>query len=142
MGIFKRLLNKADFPAPDHDAALRQRLTDLEYRVTQMGDTEPPYSGKYLNTETRGTYHCLICDAELFSSESKFDPGGAWPAFSAPISEDVVNEASEGSFGLPRTESVCAACGSHLGHVFPDGPGGKGVRYCINSASLRLHEAA
>ena len=120
------------------EGELRERLTDAQYRVAQLGETESPYTGEYREVETAGTYRCRVCDAELFSSENKFDPNGAWPAFDAPITEDAVGTASDWSFGIPRTESVCGDCGAHLGHVFPEGQGGDRTRYCINSASLRL----
>ena len=119
------------------EAELRDRLTPEQFRVAQEGGTEAPFSGEYREVETEGTYHCRVCDAELFSSSTKFDPRGAWPAFRAPL-EDAVGEEKDFAFGLPRKESVCTSCGAHLGHVFPDGPGGNDTRYCINSASLRL----
>lgn len=122
------------------ESELRERLTPEQYRVLHEGGTEAPFSGEYREVETEGTYHCRVCDAALFSSDTKFDPNGAWPAFRAPL-DDSVGERSEWSFGIPRTESVCADCGAHLGHVFPDGQGGAQTRYCINSASLRLETA-
>lgn len=122
------------------EAELRERLSPAEYRVLQEGGTETPFSGKYRETEVSGTYHCRVCDAALFSSETKFDRDGAWPAFRAPLNQ-AVGERSEWTFGIPRTETVCADCGAHLGHVFPDGRGGADTRYCINSTSLRLAPA-
>ena len=120
---------------------LRDRLTPEQFRVAQEGGTEAPFSGEYREVETEGTYHCRVCDAELFSSSTKFDPHGAWPAFREPL-DNAVGEEKDYAFGIPRKESVCATCGAHLGHVLPDGPGGADTRYCINSASLRLESAS
>lgn len=115
---------------------LRERLSEGEYRVTQGGETEAPYSGDLREVDEAGTYRCRVCDAALFSSDTKFDPHGPWPAFRVPISDEAVGKQTDWGFGIPRTESVCADCGAHLGHVFPEGQGGADRRYCINSASL------
>lgn len=120
------------------DEELRDRLSETEYQVLQLGKTESPYTGRYRELDQAGVYRCRVCNAELFSSGDKFDPYGAWPAFRAPVTSDAVGEESDWKFGVPRTESVCGDCGAHLGHVFPDGPGGESTRYCINSASLRF----
>ncbi len=120
---------------------LRERLTEAQYRVTQGGETEAPYSGSLREVEETGTYRCRVCNAALFSSDTKFDPNGAWPAFKAPISDEAVGKQTDWGFGIPRTESVCADCGAHLGHVFPEGQGGTDTRYCINSASLTFEES-
>ncbi len=123
------------------DAELRERLTPEQYAVTQQAGTERAFTGEYWDTKTAGTYHCRVCDEPLFSSETKYDSGSGWPSFTLPLSEAAVAEKSDASLGMVRTESLCAKCGAHLGHVFPDGPGANGLRYCMNSASLRLEEA-
>lgn len=118
---------------------LRARLTPEQYEVTQNAGTERAFTGEYWNTKTPGTYHCIVCDAELFSSDTKYDSGSGWPSFTAPLKEQAVGEKRDESYGMVRIESVCASCGAHLGHVFPDGPRDQGgMRYCMNSASLRL----
>ena len=121
------------------EAELRERLTPEQYEVTQMAGTERAYSGEYWDTKDEGTYHCRVCDAELFSSETKYESGSGWPSFTIPLAEDAVAEKRDLSHGMERVESLCATCGAHLGHVFPDGPQADGgLRYCMNSASLRL----
>ena len=117
---------------------LRARLTPEQFAVTQNAGTEPAFSGEYWNMKDDGTYHCIVCDAELFSSETKFDSGTGWPSFWQALADDRVETRSDTSHGMVRTEAVCANCGAHLGHVFPDGPQPTGQRYCMNSASLRL----
>ncbi len=117
---------------------LRARLTPEQYHVTQEAGTEPAFTGEYWNMKDDGTYHCIVCDAELFTSDTKFDSGTGWPSFWQAISEDRVETRSDSSLGMVRTEAVCAGCGAHLGHVFPDGPQPTGQRFCMNSASLRL----
>ncbi len=124
------------------DAELRERLTPEQYQVTQQAGTERAFTGEYHDTKTKGTYMCVVCDEPLFSSETKYDSGSGWPSFSLPLSNEAVGENRDASHGMVRTESVCASCGAHLGHVFPDGPGPEGLRYCMNSASLRLEEDA
>jgi len=118
----------------------RAELTPEQYHVLREKGTERPFTGEYDHVFDSGTYHCAGCGAELFSSEAKYDSGCGWPAFSAPAAEDKVDEETDTSFGMARTEVMCAACGGHLGHVFPDGPHPTGIRYCINSAALRLEE--
>ncbi len=120
------------------DAELRERLTPEQYEITQRAGTERAFSGEYNDTKTPGTYHCRVCDEPLFSSETKYDSGSGWPSFTLPMSETAVDEKRDVSLGMVRVESLCASCGAHLGHVFPDGPGEGGLRYCMNSASLRL----
>ncbi len=117
---------------------LKSRLTDEEYFVTQQCGTEPPFSGKYWNDKTAGTYRCVVCGIDLFDSASKFESGSGWPSFFEAVAEGRVEERQDTTHGMVRTEVTCANCGSHLGHVFPDGPKPTGLRFCVNSASLSL----
>ena len=123
------------------DAELRERLTPLQYEVTQHDATERPFTGEYWNTKTDGTYRCVVCDAELFNSDDKYDSGSGWPSFHSEMEPGRVNRLEDRSHGMVRVEARCASCDAHLGHVFPDGPRPTGERYCMNSASLRLEEA-
>lgn len=117
---------------------LRNRLSPEQYHVTQEAGTERAFTGKYWDEKREGTYNCVVCGEALFASDTKYDSGSGWPSFTAPIKLESVTEHQDVSFGMMRVESRCANCGAHLGHVFPDGPGPDGLRYCINSASLDL----
>ena len=118
----------------------REELTSEQYRVLREKGTEAPFSGEYDHVFEPGSYRCAGCGAELFDSDAKYDSGCGWPAFSAPAGQETVEEESDTSHGMVRTEVLCASCGGHLGHVFPDGPNPTGLRYCINSAALKLDE--
>jgi peptide-methionine (R)-S-oxide reductase len=122
------------------DTEWRRDLTPEQYSVLRARGTEAPFSGEYDNVFEPGTYRCAGCGAELFDSDTKYDSGCGWPAFFAPATGDAVEEEVDTSYGMVRTEVRCAACGGHLGHVFPDGPEPTGVRYCVNSTALRLDE--
>jgi peptide-methionine (R)-S-oxide reductase len=116
-------------------ADLRQRLTPEQYHVTQEKGTEHPFTGKYWNHDEKGMYHCVVCGAELFTSDSKFDSGCGWPSF-YESSKTNVSTNVDTTHGMVRDEITCSKCGAHLGHVFPDGPKPTGLRYCVNSASI------
>jgi peptide-methionine (R)-S-oxide reductase len=122
----------------DREAFLREHLSPLQYEVTQHAGTERAFSGVYWDTHDEGVYRCIVCDTPLFSSATKYESGTGWPSFWEAIDDGVVETRTDASHGMVRTEAVCATCGAHLGHVFPDGPQPTGVRYCMNSASLRL----
>jgi len=123
------------------DEDLRKRLSKLQFRVTQQAGTERPFTGEYWNTKAPGVYHCIVCDAPLFSSDTKYDSHSGWPSFWEALDPEAVEMHEDRSLGTVRTEVVCASCGAHLGHVFPDGPQPTGERFCMNSASLRLEPA-
>jgi len=122
------------------DSEWREQLTAGQYAVLRGHGTERAFSGKYYEEKRDGTYRCAGCGAELFSSVAKFDSGTGWPSFTEPADRTSVELVDDFSFGMHRIEVNCGACGGHLGHVFPDGPGETGERYCINSCSLELDE--
>ena len=119
----------------------RKKLTPEQYQVLREKGTEPAFSGALYDNKEDGMYHCAACGAPLFSSETKFDSGTGWPSFFKPVDSENVELAEDLSHGMRRTEAVCRHCGSHLGHVFPDGPADKGgQRFCINSCALDFEE--
>lgn len=124
------------------EAGWRAMLTPEEYRVLRESGTEPPFSGAYVDTEDPGAYRCRACGNPLFRAEEKYHSGCGWPSFYEPISPTAVEEHADTSHGMARTEIRCAACGSHLGHVFTDGPEPTGLRYCMNSVALEHDGAA
>ena len=122
------------------DEEWRELLSSDQYDVLRRAGTEPPWSGEYVHSHADGTYRCAACGATLFSSDSKFESGSGWPSFTEPAVADAVELETDASHGMVRTEVRCRRCGSHLGHVFPDGPAPTGERYCINSLALRLDQ--
>ena len=120
------------------DAEWKAELTPEQYAVCRCSATEAPFSGKWYRHEEKGTYVCVACRSALFSSDAKYESGSGWPSYTAPIAKEAVAEKLDLAHGMRRVEVTCASCGSHLGHVFPDGPRPTGLRYCINSLSLDL----
>jgi peptide-methionine (R)-S-oxide reductase len=132
----------ADERVDKSDDEWRDDLTPEQYEVLRRRGTEAPFSGKYVYNHDDGMYQCAACGADLFSSDTKFDSGTGWPSFTSPAVTEHIKTEDDHSHGMHRVEVTCARCGGHLGHVFPDGPGPEGLRYCINSLSLDFDPAS
>ena len=121
-----------------NEQELRERLSPLQYHVTQEAGTERAFTGETWDQKGPGIYRCIVCGDDLFSSETKYESGSGWPSFWEPLSESAVETEIDNSHGMVRVEAVCRSCGAHLGHIFPDGPQPTGDRYCMNSASMQF----
>lgn len=125
-------------PRRKSDEEWRRQLTPEQYRIAREKGTERAFTGAYHNSKDQGVYRCVCCGTELFESGAKFDSGTGWPSFTKPVANENVKAVDDTTHGMRRVEVMCAACDAHLGHVFPDGPGPEGTRYCINSAVIEL----
>jgi peptide-methionine (R)-S-oxide reductase len=142
VSILNRMASdKIDAPISKTDEEWRTELSPEQYEVLRGAGTERAFTGRYVDSKTPGMYTCAGCAAELFSSDAKFDSGTGWPSFTDPAIAEAVETRTDRKYGMARTEVVCRRCGGHLGHVFPDGPGASGQRYCINSCALELEPA-
>jgi len=126
---------------PQTESEWQEKLSPEQYEVLRQGATERPFTGKYWDSKGQGVYRCAGCGEKLFSSDTKYESHSGWPSFFQPLSDDLIDEEADGSYGMVRTEIKCANCGGHLGHVFDDGPNPTGLRYCVNSASLDHDDA-
>ncbi len=140
MGRYIGDMKAREYEVSRTDAEWKELLSNEQYRVLRKGGTERPFTGAYHATKEAGTYRCAGCGNPLFSSETKYDSGTGWPSFYAPLDESAIEHREDKSLFMTRTEVLCSKCGGHLGHVFPDGPQPTGLRYCMNSAALKLEK--